>query len=189
MVSNWKHAVGLIFCVLLVSGALANPQVRSSVSESLSKKVIGSSGGFIEIAGRARVTFPGGFFATPETIRVRISGDPMTDAVQAGYELWGVGRPYLSFDVLIEASQKPQSDYELTIMLPSDYLQQVPSNLKPTAFREVLHGSPLELHYHYEEVPTELDIKYRRLRVKVPKLSVYRLEQLYDTIVVGCVPR
>jgi hypothetical protein len=126
------------------------------------------------------------FFATPETVSVRISGDPMTDAVQAGYELWGVGRPYLSFNVLIEASQ---SDYELTIMLPSDYLQQVPSNLKPTAFREVLHGSPLELNYHYEKVATELDIKYRRLRVKVPKLSFYRLEQLYDTIVVGCVPR
>jgi len=122
MVSNWKHAVSVIFCGLLVSGALANPQVRSSVSESLFKKVISSTGGFIEIAGRVGVTFPGGFFATPETVSVRISGDPMTDAVQAGYELWGVGRPYLSFDVLIEADQKPQSDYELRIMLPSDYL-------------------------------------------------------------------
>jgi hypothetical protein len=27
------------------------------------------------------------------------------------------------------------------------------------------------------------------LRVKVPKLKYYRLEQLYDTIVVACVPR
>lgn len=109
--------------------------------------------------------------------------------MQAGYALWGVGRPYLSFDVLIEASQKPHSDYELTIMLPSDYLRQIPSNLKPTAFREVLHGSQSELHYYYEEVPTELDIKHGHLRVKVPKLSFYRLEQLYDTIIVGCVPR
>jgi hypothetical protein len=189
MVSNWKHAVSLIFCVFLLSGAPAKPQGDSSVSESLFKKVISSTGGFIEITGRVRVTFPRGFFATLETVSVRISGDPMTDAVQAGYELWEVGRPYLSFDVLIEASQKPQSDYELTIMLPNDYLRQVPSNLKPTAFREVLHGSPLELHYHYEELPTELDVKYSQLRVKVPKLSFYRLEQLYDTIVVGCVPR
>ena len=101
----------------------------------------------------------------------------------------GVGRPYLSFDVLIEASQKPHSDYELTIRLPSDYLRQIPSNLKPSAFREVLHGSQSELHYYYEEVPTELDIKHGHLRVKVPKLSFYRLEQLYDTIIVGCVPR
>jgi hypothetical protein len=119
MSSNWKRAVGLIFCVLLVPGALANPQVRNSEPESLFKKVISSTGGFIEIAGRVRVTFPGGFFATPETVSVRISGDPTTDAVQAGYELWGVGRPYLLFDVLIEASQKPQSDYELTIVLPA----------------------------------------------------------------------
>jgi hypothetical protein len=101
----------------------------------------------------------------------------------------GVSGPYLSFAVLVEAEQKPQADYEVTIMLPGDYLRQISSNLKPMAFREVLHGSPLELHYHYEEVPTELDIKYRRLRVKVPKLSFYRLEHLYDTIVVGCVPR
>jgi len=53
----------------------------------------------------------------------------------------------------------------------------------------MLHGSKSELHYYYEEVPTELDIKHGHLRVKVPKLSFYRLEQLYDTIIVGCVPR
>jgi hypothetical protein len=137
-----------------------------------------------------RVAFPARFFATPEKVSVRISGDPTTDAVRAGYELHGAGqRPYLPFDVLIQASQKPQSAYELTIMLPGDYLRQVTSSLKPTAFREVLHGSPSELHYHYEEVPTELDMNSRQLRVKVPKLSFYGLEQLYDTIVVGCVPR
>ena len=189
MLSKWKHAIILIFCVLLVCGALANSQVRGSVSESVFKKVISSTGGFNEIAGRVRVTFPRGFFAKPETVSVRISNAPTTDAVQAGYALWGVGRPYFSFDVLIEASQKPHSDYELTIMLPSDYPRQIPSNLKPTAFREVLHGSQSELHYYYEEVPTELDIKHGHLRVKVPKLSFYRLEQLYDTIIVGCVPR
>jgi len=132
---------------------------------------------------------PSRVFCKPETVSVRISNAPTTDAVQAGYALWGVGRPYFSFDVLIEASQKPHSDYELTIMLPSDYLRQIPSNLKPSAFREVLHGSQSELHYYYEEVPTELDIKHGHLRVKVPKLSFYRLEQLYDTIIVGCVPR
>jgi hypothetical protein len=150
MLSNWKHAVSMMSCILLVSAPLAHPQVRSSVSESFFKKMISSYGRFIEVAGRVRLTFPGGFLPHREA---------------------------------------SQSDYELTIMLPSDYLLQVPSNLKPTAFREVLHGSPLELNYHYEKVATELDIKYRRLRVKVPKLSFYRLEQLYDTIVVGCVPR
>jgi hypothetical protein len=44
-------------------------------------------------------------------------------------------------------------------------------------------------HYYYEEVPAELDANYRRLRVKLPKLKYYRFEQLYDTIVVACVPR
>ena len=146
--------------------------------------------GFIEVLERVRVEFPARFFAVPETVSVRISDDPTTDAARAGYELHGAGRgPYLPFDVLIEASQKPQSDYELTIMLPGDYVQQVASNLKLTAFREVLHGSPSELHYRYEEMAADLDSKYRQLHVKVAKLSFYRLEQLYDTIVVGCVPR
>lgn len=55
------------------------------------------------------------------------------------------------------------------------------------AFRLILHGSPAELHYHYEALPAE--VVYNRLRVKVPKLTFYRLERLYDTIVVGCVRR
>jgi hypothetical protein len=189
MVNNWR-ALKLMSCFLFASATAANAQVRSAVAESVVSKAISPSGGFIEISGRVRVEFPARFFATPETVRLRISGDPATDAAQAGYELHGAGRgPYLPFDVLIEASQKPQAAYEVTIMLSNEYLRQLPSALRPTAFRELLHGSPSELHYSYEEVPTELDAKYRRLRVKVPKLSFYRLEQLYDTIVVGCVPR
>jgi hypothetical protein len=135
-----------------------------------------------------RVAFPARFFAKPETVTLRISADPTKDNVRAGYELWGVGGPYLSFDILVEATQEPRADYEVTITLPADYLRQIPSNLKPTAFREVLHGSQTELHYFYEELPTEFDADHRRLRVKVPKLKYYRLEQLYDTIVVGCAP-
>jgi hypothetical protein len=189
MVSNWKHALELISCLFLASVAAANAQVRSSVSESVLSKVINSTGGSIEIAGRLRVAFPARFFVKPETVTVRISTDPTTDTARAGYELWGAGGPYLSFDVLVEAKQEPLADYEMTITLPAEYLLRIPSNLKPTAFREVLHGSQTELHYFYEEVPTELDANYRRLRVKVPKLSDYRLKQLYDTIVVGCVPR
>ena len=189
MVSNWRHAVGVIFCVL-VSGALAKAQVHSAVSESVVSKVISPAGGFIEISGRVRVAFPARFFATPETVSVRISSDPTTDAARAGYELHGAGRsPYLPFDVLVEASQKPQTAYEVTIMLPNEYLRQLPSALKPTAFRELLHGSPSELHYSYEEVPAELEANSRRLRVKIPKLEYYRLDQLYDRIVVGCVQR
>jgi len=189
MVSNWKHALELISCLFLAYAAVANAQVRSAVSESVLSKVISSTGGSIEIAGRVRVTFPARFFAKPDTVTVRISADPTTDPARSGYELWGAGDPYLSFDVLVEARQEPQADYEVTITLPADYLRQIPSNLKPTAFREVLHGSPTELHYYYEEVSAELDANCRRLRVKVPKLKYYRLEQLYDTIVVGCVPR
>jgi|SRR5438128_2283611 len=188
MVSNWK-ALKLIYCLLLTSATAANAQVRSAVAESVVSKAISPSGGFIEISGRVRVTFPARFFAKPETVTVRISADPTTDPARSGYELWGAGGPYLSFDVLVEARQEPQADYEVTITLPADYLRQIPSNLKPTAFREVLHGSPTELHYYYEEVRAELDANYRRLRVKVPKLKYYRLEQLYDTIVVACVPR
>jgi hypothetical protein len=189
MVSNWKP-LKVIYCFLLVSATAANAQVRSAVAESVVSKVINPAGGFIEIYGRVRVAFPAKFFATPETVSVRISSDPTTDAARAGYELHGAGRsPYLPFDVLVEASQKPQAAYEVTIMLPNEYLQQLPSALKPTAFREVLHGSPSELHYSYEEVPAELEANSRRLRVKIPKLEYYRLEQLYDTIVVGCVQR
>ncbi len=179
----------LFSCLFLASAAVANAQVRSLVSGSVLSRVITSTGGSIEIAGRVRVTFPPRFFAKPETVTVRISADPTTDSLRSGYELWGVGGPYLSFDVVVEARQEPQADYEVTITLPADYLRQIPSDLKLTAFREVLHGSPIELHYYYEEVPAELDANYRRLRVKIPKLSFYRLEQLYDTIVVGCVPR
>jgi hypothetical protein len=189
MVSNWK-TLKLISCLLFVSATAANAQVRSAIAESVVSKGIGPAGGFIEIPGRVRVAFPARFFATPETFSVRISGDPTTDAARAGYEIHGAGRsPYLPFDVLVEASQKPQAAYEVTIILPSEYLRQLPSTLKPTAFREVLHGSTSELHYSYEEVPAELEDNSRRLRVKVPKLEYYRLEQLYDTIVVGCVPR
>jgi hypothetical protein len=37
---------------------------------------------------------------------------------------WGTGRgPYLFFDVLVEAEQEPQFDYEMTITLSSDYVQ------------------------------------------------------------------
>ena len=187
MVSNSKK-LKLMFGVLLACATTANVQVWSAGAESVVREVINPAGGFIEVLERVRV--PARFFAVPETVSVRISDDPTTDAARAGYELHGAGRgPYLPSDVLIESSQKPQSDYELTIMLPGDYVQQVPSNLKLTAVREVLHGSPSELHYHYEEVAADLDIKYRQLHVKVPKLSFYRLEQLYDTIVVGCVPR
>ena len=189
MVSNWK-ALKLVYCLLLTSTTAANAQVPSAVAESVVSRAISLSGGFIEISGRVRVAFPARFFATPETVRVWISGDPTTDAARAGYELHGAGRgPYLPFDVLIEAGQKPQAAYEVTIMLPNEYLRQLPSALKPTAFREVLHGSPSELHYSYEEVPAELEANSRRLRVKVPKLEYYRLEHLYDMIVVGCVPR
>jgi hypothetical protein len=189
MVSNSKR-LKLIFGVLLACATTANVQVWSAGAESVVRKVINPAGGFIEVLERVRVKFPARFFAVPEIVSVRISDDPTTDAARAGYELHGAGRgPYLPFDVLIEASQKPQSDYELTIMLPGDYVHQVASNLKLTAFREVLHGSPSELHYHYEEMAADLDIKYKQLHVKVPKLSFYRLEQLYDMILVGCVPR
>lgn len=187
MSNNWRYAAKLIFCLFFVPVVAANAQ-SSSVFESVVSKVIGTTGGFIEIAGRVRVTFPARFFAKPETVTLRISADPTKDNVRAGYEIRGVGGPYLSFDVLVEAAQEPQADYEVTITLPADYLRQIPSNLKPAAFREVLHGSPTELHYHYEEVPTELDANYWRLRVQVPRLKYYRLEQLYDTIVVGCAP-
>jgi len=189
MVIYWKYVLELISCLLLVSATLVSAQVRSSVAESVFSKVISSSGGVIEIRERVQVAFPARFFAKPETVTVRISADPTTDNARGSYELWGIGGPYLSFDVLVEAGQKPQADYEVTIMLPGDYLRQIPSNLKPMAFREVLHGSPQELHYVYEAVPTELEANSRRLRVKVPKLSFYRLEHLYDTIVVGCAPR
>jgi hypothetical protein len=74
-------------------------------------------------------------------------------------------------------------------MLPVEYLRQIPGHLKPTAFREVLHGSEIEFHYHYEELPARLGVDDRQLQVKVPKLKYYRLEQLYDTIIVGCVLR
>jgi hypothetical protein len=164
-------------------------QVRSSASESVSSKLIGSTGGFIEVPGRVRVVFPTRFFVKPETVTLRISADPTTDTARAGYELWGAGGPYLSFDVLVEVGQEPQADYEVTITLPGDYLRRIPSNFKPAAFREVFHGSQAEPHYFYEGLPTEFDGEHRRLRVKVPKLKYYRLEQLYDTIVVGCVPR
>ena len=188
MGDNWRYAFQLIFCFLFAAAAAANAQVHGSATDSIVSKVIEPTGGFIEIAGHVGVAFPARFFAKPETVTLRIRADPTKDNVQAGYELWGVGGPYLSFDVLVEARQEPQGDYEVTITLPGDYLRQIPSNLKPTAFREVLHGSPTELHYHYEEVLSEVDTNYSRLRIKVPKLKYYRLEQLYDTIVVGCAP-
>ena len=76
MLSKWKHAIILIFCVLLVCGALANSQVRGSVSESLFKKVISSTGGFTEIVGRVRVTFPRGFFANPKQSAFELAMSP-----------------------------------------------------------------------------------------------------------------
>jgi hypothetical protein len=189
MVENWRYALKLIFCCLFASAAAANAQVGSSAFESVVTKVISSTGGDIEIAGRVRVAFPAKFFSKPETVSVGISANPTTDNAVAGYELLGAGRgPYLSFDVLVEADQEPQSYYEMTITLHSDYVQQIPSGLKPTAFREVLHGSDIEVHYHYEALPTKLAGDKRRLYVKVPKMKFYRLEQLYDTILVGCVP-
>ena len=187
MGSDWLK---LISYLLLAHAIAADAQGRNAATESVTSKVISPAGGFIEVSGRVRVAFPARFFATPETVNVRISDDPTTDAARAGYELHGAGRdPYLPFDVLIEAKQKPQAAYEITIMLPKDYLRQVPSDLTPSAFREVLHGSPSELHYSYEEVSAELEAKSGRLRVNVPKLKYYRLEKLYDPIVVGCVPR
>jgi hypothetical protein len=90
---------------------------------------------------------------------------------------------------VIEADQEPQDDYEMTITLPAEYLRQIPSHLKPTAFREVLHGSEIEFHYHYEGLSTQIGVDGGQLQLKVPKLKIYRLEQLYDTIIVGCVPR
>src|ERR687897_1587902 len=110
---NWRLCVGVISCILLVSAAAVNAQLGSSTSETVVSKVIPSSGGFIEIAGRVRVAFPANFFSTPQTVSVHISGDPMTDNALAGYELHGAGRsPYLPFDVLVEAGQEPQGDYE-----------------------------------------------------------------------------
>ena len=76
MLSKWKHAIILIFCVLLVCGALANSQVRGSVSESLFNKVISSTGGFTEIVGRVRVTFPRGFFANPKQSAFELAMSP-----------------------------------------------------------------------------------------------------------------
>jgi hypothetical protein len=188
--TKYLYLVRLISLLLLVFLASAKAQDRSSASETVVNKIIGSKGFFIEIAGRVRVVFPPNFFSKPETVSVRISGDPTTDNALAAYELHGAGRgPYLSLDVLIEADQEPQGDYEVAITLPVEYLRQIPMNLKPTAFREVLHGSEIEFHYHYEGLPTKVDPDERQLYIKVPKLKSYRLEQLYDTIIVGCVPR
>jgi hypothetical protein len=185
-----KYRVGLISLLLLAFAAAANAQDSSSAAEAVLSKVIGSKGGSIEIAERVRIAFPEKFFSTPQTVSVRISGDPTTDNALPGYELHSAGRgPYLPFDVLVEADQEPQGDYELTITLPVEYLRQIPAHLKPTAFREVLHGSEIELHYLYEGLLTRVDVNDRQLYVKVPKLKFYRLEQLYDTIIVGCVPR
>jgi hypothetical protein len=185
-----KYWVGLISLLLLAFAATTNAQDSSSASETVLSKIIGSKGGFIEIAGRVRVAFPPNFFSKPQTVSVRISGDPTTDNALAGYKLHGAGHgPYLSFDVLVEADQEPQADYEVTITLPAEYLRQIPAHLKPTAFREVLHGSEIEFHYHYEGLPTSVGVDDRQLYIKVPKLKSYRLEQLYDTIIVGCVPR
>jgi hypothetical protein len=185
-----RYWLVLISLLLLAFSASANAQDRSSTAEAVLSKVIGSKGGSIEIAGRVRVAFPANFFSTPQAVSVRISGDPTTDNALAGYELHSAGRgPYLPFDVLVEADQEPQADYEVTITLPAEYLRQIPAHLKPTAFREVLHGSEIEFHYHYEGLPTSVGVDDRQLYIKVPKLKSYRLEQLYDTIIVGCVPR
>src|SRR5687768_13457322 len=117
-------ALKLVFCFLFAS-AVADAQVGNSVLETVMTRVIASTGGDIEIAGRVRVAFPAKFFSKPETVSVAISGNPTTDNALAGYELLGAGRgPYLSFDVLVEAEQEPQSDYEMTITLPSAYVQQ-----------------------------------------------------------------
>jgi hypothetical protein len=132
MLSNWKHVLKLVSYLLLASVTAANAQVHSSVSESVLSKVIGSTGGFIEIAGRVRVAFSAKFFAKPETVTIRISAALTTATARAGYELWGAGGPYLSFDVLVEAKQEPQADYGMTITLPADYLRQIASNLGST---------------------------------------------------------
>jgi hypothetical protein len=92
-----RYSLGLISLLLLVFLASANAQDRSSASETVVSKVIGFKSGFIEIAGRVRVVFPPNFFLKPETVSVRISGDPTTDKALAAYELHGAGRgPYLS---------------------------------------------------------------------------------------------
>jgi hypothetical protein len=126
MSNNWQHAVQLIFCFLFTSAVATNAQIHSSVIESIVSKIIGPTGGFIELEGRVRVLFPARFFAKPETVTLRTSADPIKDNVRAGYEIWGVGGPQLSFDVLVEAAQEPQADYEVTITLPADYLRQIP---------------------------------------------------------------
>jgi hypothetical protein len=166
----------MISLLLLAFSASANAQDHSSAAEAVLSKIIGSKGGFIEIAGRVRVAIPANFFSTPQTVGDRISGTPITDNALAGYKLHGAGQdPYLSFDVLVEADQEPQADYEVTITLPVEYLRRIPTHLKATVFREVLHGSEIELHYHYEGLPSRVGVDERQLYVKVPKLKSYRL--------------
>ena len=87
-----KYWVGVIFLLLVALAATVNAQDSSSASKTVLSKVIGSKGGIIEIPGRVRVAFPWKFFSKPETVGVRISGDPKTPNALASYELHSAGR-------------------------------------------------------------------------------------------------
>ena len=189
MIDVSRSKMGLVGYLLVAAACSGNTRsIDNRLRDSVAVGRIGPNGGVIEVVQLVRIAFPRGFWATPETVTVRVSTSPTTTPAVV-YQHRGAGRgPYLWFDVQVRADSLPQADYVLTLTLPVDSLCEAAHGLVPTAFREVSGGSELELHTAYEQLPSWLTPDGKSLRARVPKHDGSRLGPLNDTIVVGCAP-
>ena len=177
-----------------------NGSAPSQAADSVATAVIPREGGSVDLPGVVQVIFPAGAFTLPQRVAVRITDFPGTRRGQ--FEYWTVGGgPHpdspappralgsieplpLPYDVRISADLEPVTSFEVVLSVPDTYLATVPSSYTPRLLAEFESGGELELHNHYDVVPSDFDSVTKVIRAEVwePGLKWARQDGRFEVI-------
>ena len=146
--------------------------------------VIAAGGGAIELRGVARIVISDGTFDAAQRVTVLMTDHPLTPS---GQTLWdvSVGPPLVPmwYDVrILTGTVMPTRSFDVTLMIPSAYLDSLPSTHVPAVFAQVVEGGDQESYEADRKLNTVYDPSTRSVRATVP-LSAVGPPRLDDGVV------
>ncbi len=133
-------------------------------ADSTITAMIPPDGGTVELAGFATVIFPAGAFDSPREVTVAATNDPGEDI----FFRFDVGTGSVDHEIRIfTGSESPAVPIDVSLTVPQEFLDQVPTDKAPVTLVKTRSVRPLEVNFEYQLLESDYDEKRHTTRARL----------------------